>query len=282
MARRKGGQQLMAMALKGREKKEARESDPKPRVAGQTRFRLGPVGPPPPYEAFTWNVAPEKPGPLRKLLDKLIGSRDYSQPVEPKQEEYEKELGEAKKLLNQIEDALAKQSKEPEPLPSELPGHEKKLGKLAKEIKENLIEEEAKRKRIRKLIDLENLPEIRAVLEESRREEKKERTATAIEEAPAVEDVAALEEGAQKFLEVEAETLKAFPYPEDDKQMLAIYEKIARAFEKEIGLPENFVENRTVHTLVHSRADKAFNKFFDNLSIGFDGGEVEEFEGEVE
>ena len=42
------------------------------------------------------------------------------------------------------------------------------------------------------------------------------------------------------------------------------------------------MENRTVHTLVHSRADKAFNKFFDNLSIGFDGGEVEEFEGEVE
>ena len=89
----------MEMARKGQRK----QTDPKPKVAGEPKFRLGPVGSEGPAEAFDWNVAPESPGILERLLSKLTEGGDYSQPVEPRQAELEAELGEAKDLLKQIE-----------------------------------------------------------------------------------------------------------------------------------------------------------------------------------
>ena len=68
----------MEMARKGRERREAKAFDPKPRVAGEPKFRLGPVGPEEPYEALDLTVAPERPGFFKKLLSKLTEGRDYS------------------------------------------------------------------------------------------------------------------------------------------------------------------------------------------------------------
>ena len=279
MARRKGGQRLIEMARKGREKREERETTPKPMVAGDPKFRLGPVGPQPPYEAFTWNVAPEKPGLFKKLLSKLLEGRDYSQPVEPNQEKYEKELGEAVKLLEKIEETLSKQSREPETLPSEKPGHKEEVAKLVKDRLADEVEAEAKRKKIRELIHLDNLPKIKALLAEPRKKEKKKRLSETVE---AVASEPAVPEG-NAFVELEAETMKRFPYPKDDPQMIEIYERIARAFEKEIGAPADFIRNEAIHTLIHSRVDPAFNKFYDDIVlINPEDAEVEEFTGKLQ
>jgi len=269
MARKKGGQLLMEMARKGRQRKVA---DSKPMVAGDPKFRLGPVGPEEPYEAFNWDAAPESPGLFRKLLSKLTESRDYSQPVEPRQEALEKELGEAKRLLEKLEKVLSKQSTEAEPLPSELPGHKEEV---AKRVKDRLVEEEAKRKKIRELIHLDNLPEIKALLAKPRKKEKKKRAAETIE-------AVAAEPAENAFTELEAETMKRFPYPKDDQQMLEIYERIARAFEQEIGAPADYIRNEAIHTLIHSRVDPAFNKFYDSIGLVDESGDVETFTGEIE
>ena len=245
-------------------------------VAGDPKFRLGPVGPQPPYEAFTWNVASEKPGFFKKLLSKLTEGRDYSQPVEPKQEKYEKELGEAVNLLEKIEKTLSKQSREPETLPSEKPGHKEEV---AKRVKDRLVEEEAKRKKIRELIHLDNLPKIKALLAEPRKKEKKKRLSETVE---AVASEPAVSEG-NAFVELEAETVKRFPYPKDDPQMIEIYERIARAFEKEIGAPADYIRNEAIHTLIHSRVDPAFNRFYDDIVlINPEDAEVEEFTGKLQ
>ena len=262
----------MEMARKGRKS----TAEPKPQVAGEPKFRLGPVGPEEPAEAFDWNVAPESPGILERLLSKLTESRDYSQPVEPRQAELEAELGEAKDLLKQIEDRfkkIEKFSKEPDVLPSEMEGHKERV---AKEVKAQRVEDDAKRKKIREQfapIRLENIPELNEPLPEVRKEEKKERVAKALEEV----------EGENAFAELEAETMKLYPYPSDDHQMISIYDQIARGFEKEIGAPADVIRSEAIHTLIHSRADPAFNKFYDNITlVNPDDGEVEEFTGKLQ
>ena len=270
MARKKGGQQLMEMARKGRKS----TAEPKPQVAGEPKFRLGPVGSEGPAEAFDWDVAPESPGFLKRLLSKLLEGRDYSQPVEPRQEELEAELGEAKALLKKIEDRFKKVkefSKEPEVLPSEMPGHKERV---AKEVKAQRVEDDAKRKKIREQfapIRLENIPELNEPLPKVRKEEKKERVAKAVEEV-----------GDNAFDELEDETMKLYPYP-TDPQLIGIYDQIARGFEKEIGAPDDFIRSEAVHTLIHSRVDPAFNKFYDNITlINPEDGEVEEFTGKLQ
>ena len=215
---------MMEMARRGRK----RTAEPKPQVAGEPKFRLGPVGSEPPAEAFDWDVAPESPGILERLLSKLTESRDYSEPVEPRQEELEAELGEAKDLLKKIEDRfkkIEKFSKEPEVLPSEMEGHKERV---AKEVKAKRVEDDAKRKKIREQfapIRLENIPELKEPLPKVRKEEKKERVAKAVEEV-----------GENAFDELEDETMKLYPYP-TDPQLIGIYDQIARGFEKEIGAP---------------------------------------------
>jgi hypothetical protein len=273
MPRIKGGQKLLEMARKGRKK----VGEPKPQVAGEPKFRLGPVGPEEPYEALDWNVAPESPGFLKRLLSRLTEGRDYSQPVEPRQAELEKELGEAKELLKQIEERfkrIEKHSKGPEVLPTEMAGHKERV---AKEVKARRVEEDAKRKKIREQfapIRLENIPELNEPIPKARRAGKKERVAEAVDESQ-MEDA---------FAELEAATMKRFPYPSGDKQMIGIYEQIARGFEKEIGAPADYYyRNEAIHTLIHSRADPAFNKFYDNIYLyGEDDGVVEEFTGKLE
>ena len=271
MARKKGGQKLMEMAQKGRK----RTADPKPQVAGEPKFRLGPVGPEEPAEAFDWNVAPERPGILERLLSKLGGGRDYSQPVEPRQEELEAELGEAKDLLKKIEDRFKKIkdfSKGPEVLPSERPGHKERL---ANEVRLKRVELDAKRKKIREQfapIRLENIPELNVPPPKVRKAAKEERVADAVDQV-----------GENAFAELEAETLKLYPYPTEDHQMISIYDQIARGFETEIGAPADVIRSEAIHTLIHSRADPAFNKFYDNITlINPDDGEVEEFTGKLE
>jgi len=262
----------MEMARKGRK----RTADPKPQVAGEPKFRLGPVGLEEPTEAFDWDVAPESPGFLRRLLNRLLESRDYSQPVEPRQEELEKELGEAKELLKQIEERfkrIEKHSKEPSVLPTEMPGHKERV---AKEVKKERVDRDAKRKKIREQfapIRLENIPELNEPIPKARKAKKEERVAKAVEEA----------EGENAFAELEAETVKRFPYPADDPQIIGLYEQIARGFEKEIGAPADYIRNEAIHTLIHSRADPAFNKFYDNITlVNPDDGEVEEFTGKLQ
>ena len=264
---------MMEMARKGRKS----TAEPKPKVAGEPKLRLGPVGPEKPYEAFDWAVAPESPHFFKKILSKLFEGRDYSQPVEPKQKEYDKELGEAKALLKQIDERfkrIEKHSKGPDVLPSEMPGHKERV---AKEVKAKRVEEDAKRKKIRDKfapIRLENIPELKEPLPKARKAEKKERAAKAVEEVTKDGDA---------FIELEAETMKRFPYPADDKQMIGIYEQIARGFEKEIGAPADYIRNEAIHTLIHSRVDPAFNKFYDNIYLyGEDDGEVEEFTGKLQ
>lgn len=272
MARAKGGQQLMEMARRGQRK----QTDPKPKVAGESKFRLGPVGPQEPAEAFDWNVAPESPGFLKRLISKLVGARDYSQPVEPRQAELEAELGEAKELLKQIDKRfkkIEKFSKGPEVLPSEMEGHKERV---AKEVKAKRVEDDAKRKKIREQfapIRIENIPELNEPLPKVRKAEKKETVAKAVEEATT--DMSA-------FAKLEAETMKRFPYP-TDPQIIGIYEHIARGFEKEIGAPADYIRNEAIHTLIHSRMDPAFNKFYDDIVlINQDDGEVEEFTGKLQ
>jgi hypothetical protein len=273
MPRKKGGQKLMEMARKGRKS----TVEPKPQVAGEPKFRLGPVGPEEPAEAFDWDVAPERPGFLKRLLSKLLEGRDYSQPVEPRQAELEKDLGEAKELLKRIEERakrIEKHSKGPSVLPSEMPGHKERV---AKEVKARRVEEDAKRKKIREQfapIRLENIPELNQPIPKARKVEKKERVAEAVEKVTT--DMSA-------FKKLEAETMKLYPYPADDPQIIEIYDHIARGFEKEIGAPADYIRSEAIHTLIHSRVDPAFNKFYDNITLINQGdGEVEEFTGKLQ
>tara|TARA_R110002096_G_scaffold243766_1_gene435883 strand:- start:1290 stop:2111 length:822 start_codon:yes stop_codon:yes gene_type:complete len=271
MARKKGGQKLMEMSRKA----QLKQTEPKPKVAGESKFRLGPVGPEGPAEAFDWNVAPESPGILERLLSKLTESRDYSQPVEPRQAELEAELGEAKDLLKQIEKRFKKIeqfSKGPEVLPSEMAGHKERI---AKEVKAQRVEDDAKRMKIREQfapIRLENIPELNQPIPKVRKAEKEERVAEVVAEV----------DGEDAFVKLEAETLKIYPYP-TDPQLIGIYEQIARGFEKEIGAPDDYIRNEAIHTLIHTRVDPAFNKFYDNITlINPEDGEVEEFTGELQ
>ena len=260
---------MMEMAQRGRK----RTAEPMPQVAGEPKFRLGPVGPEEPAEAFDWDVAPERPGILERLLSKLTEGRDYSQPVEPRQAELEAELGEAKDLLKQIEKRfkkIEKFSKGPSVLPSEMEGHKERV---AKEVKKERVDRDAKRKKIREQfapIRLENIPELNEPIPKARKAAKEERVADAVDKV-----------GENAFAELEAETLKLYPYPTDDHQMIGVYDQIARGFEKEIGAPADVIRSEAIHTLIYSRADPAFNKFYDNITlVNPDDGEVEEFTGE--
>ena len=41
-----------------------------------------------------------------------------------------------------------------------------------------------------------------------------------------------------------------------------------------------YIRNEAIHTLIYSRADPAFNKFYDNITlVNPEDGEVEEFTG---
>ena len=95
MARKKGGQRVDGDGPEG--STEAVRQSLSLKVAGEPKFRLGPVGSEPPAEAFDWDVAPESPGILERLLSKLTEEAETTaSQLSLAQEELEAELGEAK------------------------------------------------------------------------------------------------------------------------------------------------------------------------------------------
>ena len=159
----------MEMALRGRSK-PAKKQEAKPAVAGSDRLRLGPVGDKPMFENFNYYSIGADPkeegGLLQKMLKVFKGDRDYSKPVNPDQEKQEKELGEAVSLLKSIETGLGKITPSTTKLPSE--------------DKEAMLERGMKRRLIREMIDLDNLPEIKEAAAKIRRDKKKARLKTVL------------------------------------------------------------------------------------------------------
>ena len=266
--RKKGGQRLMEMARKGRSK-AATKQEAKPAVAGSDRLRLGPVGDKPMFENFNYySIAAdpkEEGGLLQKMLKVFKGDRDYSQPVNPDQERQEKELGEAVSLLRSIETGLGKITPSTTKLPSE--------------DKEAMLEKGMKRRLIRELIDLDNLPEIKEAAAKIRRDKKRARLKavtdtvdrkavmqklTDLEAAIGDPDDDSFEKTMQGLADIERETFERFPYPEDKPQMIQVYREIGRMYGEEIGVGS--IPPERVHLLIYAEGlDPNFKKFFEGL-----------------
>jgi len=258
----------MEMARKGRSK-AATKQEAKPAVAGSDRLRLGPVGDKPMFENFNYySIAAdpkEEGGLLQKMLKVFKGDRDYSQPVNPDQEKQEKELGEAVSLLKSIETGLGKITPSTTKLPSE--------------NKEAMLERGMKRRLIRELIDLDNLPEIKEAAAKIRRDKKRARLKTVtdtvdrkavmqkltdLEAAIGDPDDDSFEKTMQGLADIERETFERFPYPEDKPQMIQVYREIGRMYGEEIGVGS--IPPERVHLLIYAEGlDPNFKKFFDGL-----------------
>ena len=266
--RKKGGQKLMEMARKGRSK-AATKQEAKPAVAGSDRLRLGPVGDKPMFENFNYYSIASDPkeegGLMQKVLKVFKGGRDYSQPVNPDQEKQEKELGEAVSLLKSIESGLGKITPSTTKLPSE--------------DKEAVLERGMKRRLIRELIDLDNLPEIKEAAAKIRRDKKRARLKavtdtvdrkavmqklTDLEAAIGGPDEDSFEKTMQGLADIERETFERFPYPEDKPQMIAVYREIGKMYGEEIGVGS--IPPERVHLLIYAEGlDPNFKKFFEGL-----------------
>jgi hypothetical protein len=266
--RKKGGERLMEMARRGRSK-AATKQEAKPAVAGSDRLRLGPVGDKPMFENFNYySIAAdpkEEGGLLQKMLKVFKGDRDYSQPVNPAQEKQEKELGEAVSLLESIETGLGKITPSTTKLPSE--------------DKEAMLEKGMKRRLIRELIDLDNLPEIKEAAAKIRRDKKRARLKTVtdtidrkavmqkladLEAAIGDPDDDSFEKTMQGLDDIERETFERFPYPEDKPEMIQVYREIGRMYGEEIGVGS--IPPERVHLLIYAEGlDPNFKKFFDGL-----------------
>jgi hypothetical protein len=267
--RKKGGQKLMEMARKGRSK-AAKKQDAKPAVAGSDRLRLGPVGDKPMFENFNYYSIASDPkeegGLMQKVLKVFKGGRDYSQPVNPDQEKQEKELGEAVSLLKSIESGLGKITPSTTKLPSE--------------DKEAVLERGMKRRLIRELVDLDNLPEIKEAAAKIRRDKKRARLKTVtdtidrkaikqkltdLESAIGDPDEDSFEKTMQGLADIERETFKRFPYPEDKPQMIAVYREVGKMYGEEIGVGS--IPPERVHLLIYAEGlDPNFKKFFEGLN----------------
>jgi len=258
----------MEMARKGRSK-AATKQEAKPAVAGSDRLRLGPVGDKPMFENFNYySIAAdpkEEGGLLQKMLQVFKGDRDYSQPVNPDQEKQEKELGEAVSLLKSIEAGLGKITPSTTKLPSE--------------DKEAMLERGMKRRLIREMIDLDNLPEIKEAAAKIRRDKKRARLKavtdtvdrkavmqklTDLEAAIGDPDDDSFEKTMQGLADIERETFERFPYPEDKPQMIQVYREIGRMYGEEIGVGS--IPPERVHLLIYAEGlDPNFKKFFEGL-----------------
>lgn len=270
------------MEMARRSKKEPAKKEPvkkqeaKPAVAGSDRLRLGPVGDKPMFENFNYYSIASDPkeegGLMQKVLQVFKGDRDYSQPVNPDQERQEKDLGEAVSLLKSIESGLG----EITPSTTKLPSEDKEA---RAKIKEAILERGMKRKLIRELIDLDNLPEIKETAAKIRRDKKKARLKTVtdtvdreavmqkltdLESAIGDPDDDSFEKTMQGLADIERETFKRFPYPEDKPQMIQVYREIGRMYGEEIGVGS--IPPERVHLLIYAEGlDPNFKKFFDGL-----------------
>jgi len=274
----KGGERLLELSRKATRKREEKKQEKKSPVAGSDRLRLGPVGDRPMFENFNYysvgEGSKEEGGLLKKMLEVFKGDRDYSQPINPDQERQENELGEAVKLLESIEKGLGKIT------PSET--------KLPSDDKEKMMQADLRRKQIRELIDLDNLPEIKEAAAKLRKSAKKNRLKKAVDTvdregiqkqldtlqsgiSQQKEDLS-LEATMRGLADLERETFEKFPYPEDPR-MIEVYTEIGKMYAEEIGVAP--IPPNKIHLLIYAEnLDPNFKKFFNNLGIEDEEGNL--------
>lgn len=274
----KGGERLLELTKKATRKREEKKQEKKSPVAGSDRLRLGPVGDRPMFENFNYysvgEGSKEEGGLLKKMLEAFKGDRDYSQPINPEQDRQDNELGEAVKLLESIEKGLGKIT------PSET--------KLPSDDKEKMMQADLRRKQIRELIDLDNLPEIKEAAAKLRKSAKKKRLSKAVDTvdregiqkqldtlqsgiSQQKEDLS-LEDTMQGLADLEKETFERFPYPEDPR-MIEVYTEIGKMYAEEIGVAP--IPPNKIHLLIYAEnLDPNFKKFFNNLGIEDEEGNL--------
>ena len=274
----KGGEKLLELSRRATKEREERKKGKKPPVAGSDRLRLGPVGDRPMFENFNYysvgEGSKEEVGLLEKLLKAFKGDRDYSQPINPEQDRQDNELGEAVKLLESIEKGLGKIT------PSET--------KLPSDDKEKMMQADLRRKQIRELIDLDNLPEIKEAAAKLRKSAKKKRLKKAVDTidregiqkqldtlqsgiSQQKEDLS-LEATMRGLADLERETFERFPYPEDPR-MIEVYTEIGKMYAEEIGVAP--IPPNKIHLLIYAEnLDPNFKKFFNNLGIEDEEGNL--------
>ena len=274
----KGGEKLLELSKKATRKREEKKQEKKSPVAGSDRLRLGPVGDRPMFENFNYysvgEGSKEEGGLLKKMLEAFKGDRDYSQPINPEQDRQDNELGEAVKLLESIEKGLGKIT------PSET--------KLPSDDKEKMMQADLRRKQIRELIDLDNLPEIKEAAAKLRKSAKKNRLKKAVDTvdregiqkqldtlqsgiSQQKEDLS-LEDTMQGLADLEKETFERFPYPEDPR-MIEVYTEIGKMYAEEIGVAP--IPPNKIHLLIYAEnLDPNFKKFFNNLGIEDEEGNL--------
>ena len=274
----KGGERLLELSRRATRKREEKKQDKKPPVAGSDKLRLGPVGDRPMFENFNYysvgEGSKEEVGLLEKMLKAFKGDRDYSQPINPEQDRQDNELGEAVKLLESIEKGLGKIT------PSET--------KLPSDDKEKMMQADLRRKQIRELIDLDNLPEIKEAAAKLRKSAKKKRLSKAVDTvdregiqnkldtlqsgiSQQKEDLS-LEDTMRGLADLERETFERFPYPEDPR-MIEVYTEIGKMYAEEIGVAP--IPPNKIHLLIYAEnLDPNFKKFFNNLGIENEEGNL--------
>jgi hypothetical protein len=274
----KGGERLLELSRRATKEREERKKGKKPPVAGSDRLRLGPVGDRPMFENFNYysvgEGSKEEVGLLEKMLKAFKGDRDYSQPINPEQDRQDNELGEAVKLLESIEKGLGKIT------PSET--------KLPSDDKEKMMQADLRRKQIRELIDLDNLPEIKEAAAKLRKSAKKKRLKKAVDTidregiqkqldtlqsgiSQQKEDLS-LEATMRGLADLERETFERFPYPEDPR-MIEVYTEIGKMYAEEIGVAP--IPPNKIHLLIYAEnLDPNFKKFFNNLGIEDEEGNL--------
>jgi hypothetical protein len=274
----KGGERLLELTKKATRKREEKKQEKKSPVAGSDRLRLGPVRDRPMFENFNYysvgEGSKEEGGLLKKMLEAFKGDRDYSQPINPEQDRQDNELGEAVKLLESIEKGLGKIT------PSET--------KLPSDDKEKMMQADLRRKQIRELIDLDNLPEIKEAAAKLRKSAKKKRLSKAVDTvdregiqkqldtlqsgiSQQKEDLS-LEDTMQGLADLERETFERFPYPEDPR-MIEVYTEIGKMYAEEIGVAP--IPPNKIHLLIYAEnLDPNFKKFFNNLGIEDEEGNL--------
>ena len=274
----KGGERLLELSKKATRKREEKKQEKKSPVAGSDRLRLGPVGDRPMFENFNYysvgEGSKEEGGLLKKMLEAFKGDRDYSQPINPEQDRQDNELGEAVKLLESIEKGLGKIT------PSET--------KLPSDDKEKMMQADLRRKQIRELIDLDNLPEIKEAAAKLRKSAKKKRLSKAVDTVDREgiqkqldtlqsgiskqEEDFSLEDTMRGLADLERETFERFPYPEDPR-MIEVYTEIGKMYAEEIGVAP--IPPNKIHLLIYAEnLDPNFKKFFNNLGIENEEGNL--------
>ena len=150
------------------------------------------------------------------------------------------------------------------------------------------MQADLRRKQIRELIDLDNLPEIKEAAAKLRKSAKKKRLKKAVDTIDREgiqkqldtlqagitkqKEELSLEATLQGLADLERETFERFPYP-DDPQMIEVYTQIGKMYAEEIGVAP--IPPRKIHLLIYAEdLDPNFKKFFNNLGIEDEEGNL--------